>query len=135
MRHYSTRFTVDQTPEQVFASIHDVPAWWSGEVKGSADRPGAEFTYEVPGVHWSRQKVTVFEPGKKAVWRVVDSKLDFAGKKDEWTGTEIVFAMARKDGKTEVAFSHVGLVPAFECYGNCSDAWTALIQGNLRKFI
>src|SRR5260370_36434117 len=31
--------------------------------------------------------------------------------------------MTRKDDKTESRFTHVGLVPACECHGDCSNAW------------
>src|SRR5207237_5023045 len=41
----------------------------------------------------------------------------------EWNGTDIVFEISRKRDSTEVRFTHVGLVPAFECYGACSAAW------------
>lgn len=37
--------------------------------------------------------------------------------------------------KTEVRFTHMGLVPRYECYGNCSNAWGLLINGNLPKLI
>ncbi len=30
---------------------------------------------------------------------------------------------------------HLGLVPQYECYGSCSNAWGTLINGNLRKLI
>ncbi len=43
--------------------------------------------------------------------------------------------IARQDGKTEARFTHTGLVPAFECYNNCSNAWSVLVGGNLRKLI
>jgi hypothetical protein len=132
---YTTRFTVDQDPTEVFKAINNVRGWWSGEVEGVTDQPGAEFTYSVPGIHWSKQKVTEFDPGKRIVWRIVDSRLDFTKAKNEWNGTDIVFAISRKDGKTEVSFAHSGLVPSFECFGNCSSAWDALVNGNLRKFI
>ncbi len=31
--------------------------------------------------------------------------------------------------------THVGLVPAYECYGVCSDAWGTYINGSLRNLI
>jgi hypothetical protein len=33
----------------------------------------------------------------------------------EWKNTEIVFEIAKKGGKTEVRFTHVGLKLAYEC--------------------
>ena len=59
----------------------------------------------------------------------------FTQDKTEWKGTDVVFEIARKGNKTELRFTHAGLVPAFECYGGCSGAWGALVNGNLRKLI
>lgn len=132
---YTTTFLVDETPTQVFNAINNVPAWWTGQIKGDTDRLGAEFTYEVPGAHQSKQKITAFTPGKQVVWRIVDARLHFAKNKTEWNGTEIVFDIAAKGGKTEVRFTHRGLVPAFECYNGCSNAWVLLVNGNLRRLI
>ena len=86
-------------------------------------------------MHFSKQKITEFIPGKKVVWRVLDSNLSFAKDKSEWNGTDIVFDISEKEGKTEVRFTHVGLVPEYECYGSCSNAWGMLVNGNLRKLI
>jgi hypothetical protein len=63
-----------------------------------------------------------------------DSRLSFR-KENEWSGTDIVFDISQKGGKTEVRFTHIGLVPAFQCYGDCSGAWGVLINENLRKLI
>ncbi|SDR72984.1 Uncharacterized conserved protein YndB, AHSA1/START domain [Opitutus sp. GAS368] len=134
-KNYTTAFTVDQTPEAVFAAINNVRGWWSGEIQGATDRLGAEFTYRVPGVHYSKQKITEFIPGKKVVWHVSDADLAFVQDKDEWKGTDIVFEIAKKGDKTEVRFTHVGLVPPYECYDSCSNAWGLLVEGNLRKLI
>ena len=132
---FTTSFTVDQTPDEVFAAINNVSRWWSGEIKGNTDRLGAEFTYRYKGMHKSTQRITEFVPGKKVVWHVTDAELTFVKDKKEWIGTDIVFEIAKKSGKTELRFTHVGLVPAFECYGGCSGAWGALVEGNLHKLI
>ncbi len=137
-RNFTTVFTVDETPEAAFAAINDVRGWWSAVpgIEGSTDQLGAEFTYRYEPYHWSRQRITELIPGKKVVWLVVEGQLHFLKDKNEWTGTQMVFDITRKgDGKTEVRFTHVGLVPDEECYGACSNAWTSLIREDLRNLI
>jgi hypothetical protein len=136
-QNFTTAFTVDQTPEEAFNAINTVCGWWTGEpgIEGSTDKPGAEFTYRYEPHHYSKQKVTEFVPGKKVVWQVVDSRLNFVEDKSEWTGTTITFEIARRGDRTEVCFTHVGLVPDHECYGACSNAWGSYINGSLRNLI
>jgi len=69
------------------------------------------------------------------VWLITDSKLNFIKDKNEWTGTKISFEIARKGDKTEIRFTHFGLVPDIECYDDCSNAWSSYINNSLRKFI
>jgi hypothetical protein len=132
---FSTSFTVDQSPAEVFAAVNNVRGWWSGEIEGSTDKLGTEFTYSYKDFHRSTQKITELVPGEKVVWHVTEAQLTFAKNKTEWVDTEIVFEIARKGDKTELRFTHVGLVPAFECYGDCSGAWGALVNTNLRNLI
>ena len=134
-QNYTADFSVDQSPEEVFAAINNVRGWWSGEVKGSAGKLGDEFTYSVPDAHRSKQKVTEFVPGKRIVWHVLSARLEFVKDKSEWEGTDIVFEIGKKGGKTEVRFTHIGLAPASECYDGCSKGWGMLVNGNLRKLI
>ena len=132
---YSLAFTVDQSPEEAFDAINDARSWWSGEIEGDTVKPGGEFSYRVAGVHYSKQKITESVPGKKVVWHVTAAELAFVKDRDEWTGTDIVFEIAKKGAKTEVRFTHKGLVSAFECYNDCSNAWGTLVNGNLRQRI
>lgn len=134
-KDYSLTFTVDQTPQQVFDAINNVPGWWSGEVKGGTTKVGDEFAYSVAGAHYSKQKITESVPGKKVVWHITDAKLESAKDKGEWKGTDIVFEIAQKTDKTELRFTHKGLTSAFECFDSCSNAWGLLVNGNLRRLI
>jgi hypothetical protein len=53
----------------------------------------------------------------------------------EWIGTTIAFDIERVGGETRVTFSHIGLVPDYECYEVCHDAWGTYIRGSLRSLI
>jgi hypothetical protein len=128
-------FTVEQTPQEAFAAINDVRAWWLGEIEGETDKLGAVWTFRYKDVHYTKQQITEFAPGKRVVWKVLDSRLNFVDDKTEWTGTEIVFDIAKKGSKTEVRFTHAGLVPEYECFEKCSNAWGMYINGNLWELI
>jgi hypothetical protein len=134
-RNYSTTFSVDRSPDAVFRAINDVRGWWSEAIQGDADRLGAQFRFRDGDLHRSTQKVARFIPGKKVVWHVIDSRVNFVHDKSEWLGTDIVFEIARREDRTELRFTHVGLVPAIECYGSCSGAWSFYINESLRSLI
>lgn len=134
-KDYSTTFLVDTTPDAAYAAINHVRGWWSGDIGGVTDTLGAEFTYRVPDVHYCKMEIVELIPGKRVAWHVLDSDISYTHVKNEWTGTKITFEISPKAGKTEIRFTHVGLVPADECYSSCSDAWGSLIQGSLRQLI
>jgi hypothetical protein len=134
-QNYSTSFTVEQTPKQAFEAVNNVRGWWSGEIEGSTDKLGKEFTYRYKDIHYSKQRITEFIPNKKVVWTILDSYLNFVKDKTEWNGTKVTFEIAQKSDKTEVRFSHVGLVPEYECYDACSNAWGSYINRSLRDLI
>ena len=133
--NYTATILVDQSPDQVFNAINHVRGWWSGEIDGATDTMGAEFTYTVPGVHFSKQKITELVPGNKIVWKVVEANLGFVKNKSEWKDTSISFDISRKGDKTQIRFTHVGLAPGYECYQDCSNAWGFLINGKLKNMI
>ena len=128
-------FTVDCTPEEAFAAITNVRGWWSGEIDGDTDRLGAEFTYRYQDIHRSTQKITELVPGRRVAWHVVDGYLNFTEDKTEWTGTDMTFDIAPKVAGTEVRFTHVGLVPDYECFDSCSGAWNFYIASSLPRLI
>ena len=133
--NFTTTYLVDQTPEQAFNAINHVRGWWSEEIEGSTDKLGDEFTYHYKDVHRCKMKITEVIPGKKVVWRVLDNYFNFIEDKNEWKDTEISFEISRKGNKTEVRFTHVGLVPEYECFDVCSNAWGSYINGSLRSLI
>ncbi len=133
-RSFTTTFAVDQTPDEVFAAINNVPGWWN-EIAGTSDVLGGEFLYEVADVHRCRIRVTELVPGERVVWLVVENYFNFTQDETEWTGTEVRFEISREGGRTQLRFEHVGLIPDYECFDVCSNAWGGYINGSLRSLI
>lgn len=132
---FTTTFFVDQKPEQVFNAINNVRGWWQGEVEGNTTKLHDEFIYRMQEIHYSKQKLVEFIPNEKVVWLVTESKLNFVSDKMEWTGTKIIFEIKEINNKTQVRFTHQGLVPEFQCYDGCSNAWRSLVQESLFSLI
>ena len=132
---FTTTLSVGKTTDEVFNAVNDVRGWWSEQIDGSTDIFGAEFTYRYEDVHQSTMKIIEFIPGHKVVWLVLDNVFNFVEDNTEWTGTRVVFDIFEKDGKTQLRFTHEGLVPAYECFDVCSNAWGSYINGSLRSLI
>ncbi len=130
---FTTTFYTSQSPETVFDTLKNVRQWWRGfydeTIEGTSDQLNESFTFLAGGgAHYSRQQLIELVPNKKIVWLVTESNLSFLEKKDEWVGTTIIFDMEEVNGKTQVRFTHKGLVPSIECFNACSNGWSQYLQ-------
>jgi hypothetical protein len=132
---FTTTLQVDQTPKEVFDAITNVRGWWSEEIEGGTAKLNDEFLYHYKDVHMAKMKLIEVVPGKKVVWHVLDNYFNFIEDKTEWKDTKIIFDISEKDGKTQLQFTHQGLVPEYECFDICQDGWNNYIRGSLRNLI
>ena len=132
---FTTTILVDETPREVFSAINNVRGWWSEEIKGSTNKLNEEFNYHYEDVHRSKMKIVEFVPDKKVVWLVLENYFKFTNDKTEWTGDKIIFEITEQDNKTQLRFTHQGLVPEYECFNICRGAWTTYIQKSLYNLI
>ena len=132
---FNTGFSVDQTPNEVFNAVNNVRGWWSERIDGGTEQLNDEFTYQRWDLHKCTMKLIEVVPDKKVVWLVLDNYFSFTKDQTEWVGTKIEFEISEKDGKTQLHFTHRGLVPAYECYDICFDAWTSYIKGSLQDLL
>ena len=134
-RNYTATISVDQSPKEAVNAIRNVRGWWSEEIEGSIVKVGDEFKYHYQNLHTCTMKFVELVPGKRVAWLVTDNHFSFTEDKTEWKGTKVVFDIAKKGDKTEIHFKHEGLVPSYECYNVCSDAWGSYIRGSLKNLI
>lgn len=132
---FTTSILVDQSPKEAFDAITNVRGWWSEEIEGGTAKLGDVFKYHYKDVHICKMKLIEVVPNKKVVWDVLENDFNFTTDKSEWVGTKVIFEINEKDNKTEVCLTHQGLVPDYECYDICFNAWTNYIQNSLYNLI
>jgi hypothetical protein len=132
---YTATISVDQSPKQALEAIRNVRGWWSEEIEGSTAKVGDEFKYHYQNHHKCTMKLVELVLDKRVAWLVTDNFFDFVEDEAEWKGTKVVFDIAKEGDKTVIHFTHEGLVPAYECYNVCSDAWGSYIRGSLKSLI
>jgi hypothetical protein len=132
---FAATFSVDQTPEEALNAIKNPRGWWSEEIEGSTGKLGDEFTYHYQDVHSCKMKLIEAVPDRKVVWLVVDNYFNFTEDKSEWKDTKLIFEVFPRGNNTEIRFTHQGLVPQYECFNVCSNAWGSYINGSLRSLI
>ena len=132
---FAITLLVDQTPKEALDAITNVRGWWSEEIEGSTDKLDETFTYRYKDMHRCKMKLVELVAGRKAVWLVTENYFSFTHDEAEWTGTKIVFEIGRKAAKTQIRFTHLGLVPDYECFDICANAWSEYIRQSLYALI
>ncbi|UPK76648.1 SRPBCC domain-containing protein [Nocardioidaceae bacterium SCSIO 66511] len=131
---FTTEFTVDQTPDTVFAAIANVRQYWGTGATGDFEREGDEFTYRDADL-MSHFRLSEVVPARRMVWQVVDSRTGFVQDPAEWDDTRVVFELAPDGDGTRLHFTHEGLTPDKECFNDCSRGWSGVIDDALQHLI
>ncbi|GAB2664473.1 SRPBCC family protein [Nocardia goodfellowii] len=139
--------SVSQTPDEVFAALTDVRGWWNENIIGDTAAPYDEFVFTddseyagetvkaKTGIQYCRFQITEVDPGRRMVWRVVDSYLTFIEDRHEWTDTVVIFDLTATGEGTTLHFTHEGLTTESQCFEACSRGWEFYITKSLPQLI
>lgn len=134
-KNFTTTITVNKNISDAFNSIKNFKGWWSEEIEGNTDKLGETFFYHYKDVHLCKIKLIEMVEDKQLVYLVIENEFNFTKDKTEWINTKLIFDVSTEGSNTKIVFTHEGLVPAYECYNVCHDAWTSYIQGSLKNYI
>jgi len=138
MEHFQQGMTIAATPAAVYrglTTLAGLQGWWTRDCDGSA-AVGETIHFRF-GQCSKAMRVAKLEPGRAVHWVCTQAHIEAPGvtRQDEWIGTEMVFSMSDAgEGRTRLQFDHHGLVPAFECYGLCSDGWKHFLA-SLKQYL
>lgn len=132
---FTSTILVDKSAEEVFNALTNVRGWWSEEIEGSTNKLNDEFNYHYEDIHRCDIKIIESIPNEKVVWLVKNNYFKFTRDTSEWKNTQISFEISTKNNKTQLRFTHIGLVPEYECYEVCQEGWSNYINNSLRSLI
>jgi len=133
-KSFHTIIKVNASAEEALKKINQVNQWWAKKVKGSSAYLDDKFKVDF-GSTWVDFQITEIIPNKKVVWKVLDCNLEWIKNKKEWNDTNVVFEISKNKNETQIEFTHVGLIPSFECYEDCKVGWTEHVTESLVMFI
>lgn len=116
-QNYNVTLTVSKTANEVFKSINSVSKWWTENLKGDSENLNGVFTADFGNDNFVTHKLIEVVPNQKVMWLVTDCYLSRLKDKTEWANTKMIFEISINDNKTQISFTHIGLVPEIECYG------------------
>ena len=122
------------TTDEALDAISRVPDWWATNFEGSSDKIGDVFTVHF-GEVWVTFNVVEKVPGKKMVWLVTDCYLQWLEDKKEWVDTKISWEVTTRNNSTHICMTHIGLVPALECFNDCKAGWDFHVGKSLFNLI
>ncbi len=132
-KDFKYTFECTKSPKEIFEFLLGINNWWNGlfeeTISGKSQALHDEFSFKAGGgMHYSKQKLIKLVPYENITWQVTESTLSFLNNTEEWVGTKIRFDLTKENNNTKIAFTHEGLVPQFECYDSCSNAWTNYME-------
>lgn len=125
---------VNATAKEALKNISQVSEWWAKNFEGRAEKLNDIFIVQF-GKTFVTFKIVEVVSGKKIVWEVIDCYLHWLQNKKEWDGTRIEWKVSTTNDITTIDFTHIGLVPAIECFNDCVAGWTGHVTESLFKLI
>jgi hypothetical protein len=130
--HYS--ITANITAKEAFENISHVPEWWATNFEGNSEKLNNIFTVCF-GETFVTFKIIEVVPEKRIVWQVIDCYLHWLKDKKEWKDSKISWDISTKNNLTQIAMTHIGLVPEIACYNECKKGWDFFVGESLLKLL
>jgi len=133
-QNYQCSISANVTAQYAFECITHISEWWTANFESSSQKLNDVWTVYF-GETFVTAKVVEMSPYKQIVWEVIDCYLHWLNAKTEWNNTKLMWEISATDHSTLINFTHIGLVPGFECYRNCVKGWDHYVKESLFKLM
>ncbi|MEO6346777.1 MAG: hypothetical protein ABIO60_02610, partial [Aquaticitalea sp.] len=94
IKSFTYSFESSKSAKDIFNLLLVIDKWWSGvheeTISGKSRDLNDEFTFHAgAGAHYSKHRLVELVPNELIVWQVIESKLTFVNKTDEWDNTKL----------------------------------------------
>ena len=138
MSNYQQTLDINASPAMVYAALttpEGLRGWWTQDCDVPAE-VGSTIHFRFDRTY-KDMRIDRLQPGREVRWHCTRAHIAVGelSRRDEWVGTDIVFRLTPAgEGRTRVDFEHMGLVPALDCYGLCSNGWRYFMS-SLQQFV
>ncbi|WP_246125377.1 SRPBCC family protein [Exilibacterium tricleocarpae] len=138
---YQRSISVAATPADAYQALTTgYEHWWTSTQGKSFNQVGdrIRFTFPPNASYWTfeAKKLT---PGKLVELECVEAYHIIVDKpeasKIEWLGTRTTWAIEPTGNKTDIHFTHEGLIPALHCYDVCKAGWDMFFVDSLQSYL
>ncbi|HEY0755642.1 MAG TPA: hypothetical protein VGD98_16915 [Ktedonobacteraceae bacterium] len=132
---YHSNLTANVYPREAFEKISRVSEWWSKDFTGESQKLNDVFTVRFSSGDMYKAKISEMQPDTTITWEFIDTYQGWVKDHTEWVGTKIIWEVIPQNDGVEVKMTHSGLVPALECFNQCTKGWNYLTLESLFKFL
>lgn len=139
--HYYRTISVSARPQEVYRALTTgYESWWTTTggkgFRAVGDR--VKFTFPPLVSYWTFE-AEVLDAGKRVELLCVDAYHELSDKpqapKDEWLGSRMIFRIEASANKTDVHFTHQGLMANLNCYEVCEQGWDHFFVDSLAVYL
>lgn len=133
-KNFQNSISAKISASEAIKKISNIADWWGVTFTGSSQKQNDKFVLKMGGDSFFNFTVTELIPGKRVVWLVTDCNMPWYSDKKEWADTRLIFDFTESNGLTRLNFTHEGLSPDLECYGDCETGWNHWITKSLLSY-
>jgi uncharacterized protein YndB with AHSA1/START domain len=133
---YTKTLLIRASPHKLYEAVttaRGLKGWWSDDTVAGDGGITVRFGGEIS----QTLRLVDATPDKKVVWEWIAQHFPVEGttQTDEWVGTRVSFEIqANPDGSSTLVFTHLGLTPQLDCYGQCNAGWNLYLE-SLRGYL
>ena len=138
---YQQSITVETSPAEVYEALTTGYDYWWTSTKGKSFKKigdNIKFTFLPNTSYWTLEAKTLL-PNKFVELECVDAFHVISGKPElsitEWLGTKIAWSIESNGDKTDLHFTHDGLIPTLHCYEECKAGWDMFFVDSLKAYL
>ena len=136
--NYTREIVVSSTPAEAYKALTTgFNKWWTTDCN-PVTNAGEKITFKFGPSYWV-MRANNLVPNELVEYECIEAHHVHDGLPssilDEWKKSILKWAIQKQEEKTNIIFTHEGLVPSLECYEVCEQGWDYFFVNSLKQYL